>query len=154
MVMKRLIILCIVSVTLGLLLPPVQAAHAETVSYKDPLAYIGEDGNVYMTAVGAGPGTRLTNDAKMPDPIDKLSLCEQCPETSEKYRRYGSIRWSPDGTNFAFIERYSGQLFVVESGKRPRLINPELKVGSLLGYLVIAWSPDGTQIASATGSGL
>src|SRR5215510_8259470 len=100
--MKRLIILCIVSVTLGLLLPPVQAAHAETVSYKDPLAYIGEDGNVYVTAVGAGPGTRLTNDAKMPEPIEQHYYYSGCSETM---RRYCSIRWSPDGTRFAFIER-------------------------------------------------
>src|SRR5262249_5913219 len=111
-----------------------------------------EDGNVYVTSVGAGPGTRLTNDAHTPDPLEKLQLWEGSLDPANRFRRYGSIRWSPDGTRFAFIERYSGALFVVESGKTPRLLSPAIKVGSLLGHRAIVWSPDGTQIAYATGS--
>src|SRR5260221_5144043 len=108
--MKRLIMVYVFCAIIGLLLQPVGVAQAKTISYKMPLAYIGEDGNVYVTSVGAGVGTHLTHDAKMPDPLVKLSVCEGCSDPSE-YRRYGSIRWSPDGTSFAFIERYSGQLF-------------------------------------------
>lgn len=150
--MKRKIVFCTLLTIIGLLLQPIQAAQAKTISYNTPLAYIGEDGNVYVTSIGAGAGTRLTNDAKVPDPIEKLTVCEDCAGTSESYRRYGSIRWSPDGTSFAFIERYSGQLFVVESGKSPRLLNPKVRVGSLLGHLVIGWSPDGKQIVYGIGN--
>src|SRR5262249_48334993 len=130
---------------------PAGSAQAKTTAYKTPLAYIGEDGNVYVTSMSAGAGTRLTTDAKMPDPLAYATSCEGCSDNQSAYRRYGSIRWSPDGTRFAFIDRYSGQLFVAESGKTPRLISPKLKVGSRLGNRAFAWSPDGKQIAYITG---
>lgn len=151
--MKRLVILSFLCVTIGLAVQPMRAGgQAASNFYNKPLAYIGEDGNVYITEVGEGTGTRLTNDAKMPDPQENLQLSEGSLDPANRFRRYGSIRWSADGTGFAFVEQYSRALFIVESGRSPRLVNPDIKVGYLLGRKALAWSPDGTQLAYATGS--
>jgi Tol biopolymer transport system component len=69
-----------------------------------------------------------------------------------------SVAWSPDGTEFAFVERY-GPLVIVDvdgTGRRtltaPRVFEPSTRSWS--GEIVTdpVWSPDGTKIAFAADS--
>src|SRR5258708_3308507 len=99
-------------------------------TYDIPLAYVGVDGNYYVTSLDGTDATTITSYTPF-DPGDVM----QPP-------RYGiGPRWSPQGTSFLFSDN---GLYKLESGKTPELL-------ATSGWGTTAWSPDGNEIASFLG---
>jgi hypothetical protein len=118
-------------------IPPPAGVVASPVTFGAPiLAFVGLDGNVYVTSLGSAQGyVPLTGDA-----LGNIS--EGGYRFARKY--YRNLRWSPDGTRLAFTEEGSQTLFVASSGSAPIAIANGLSV-----EFPPAWSPDGSQIAFA-----
>src|SRR5579859_3015989 len=128
------------------------ASTANSVTYHNPLAYIGIDGNIYVTDLNSGVGTAVTNDAQTACPGGSTPLPSNDNE-SPFLRFYRNIRWSPVGGAFTFG---------VESGL---LCDPFVQPSIFLersnshsqylvdwgdenySYPIGVWSADGTQIA-------
>ncbi len=106
-------------------------------TYSSPIAYVGVDGNVYVTQLGGGTGTALTNDASG-GPTNYYPY-------HEPLRNYANLRWSPDGSTLAFTEGQNGTLYIAHSGQPPQAaaqkIAPEFPP---------FWSADGQTLGYAT----
>jgi hypothetical protein len=116
-------------------IPPPIGAVQSPVTFSAPiLAFIGRDGNVYVTSLGSAQGyVPLTGDAQ--------GFVSEGGYTGAR-RYYTHLRWSPDGSRLAFVEQASQTLFVVASGGQPVPI-----ASGLSAEFPPAWSPDGSQIA-------
>ncbi|MBZ0320465.1 MAG: hypothetical protein K8L91_28890 [Anaerolineae bacterium] len=100
----------------------------DSVSYENPLAYIGEDNNLYITDASGGIGTAITDDA-IYEPL------------VGNYIFYRTSSWSPDGQTLIFGESESSTLYSLKSGEPVTPLNVTAE------DVHTAWSPDGTQIA-------
>lgn len=100
----------------------------DSVTYENPLAYIGEDNNLYITDASGGVGTAVTNDAIYEPNVGN-------------YIFYRTSSWSPDGQTLIFGESESATLYMLKSGEAAAMLNVEAD------DVHTAWSPDGTQIA-------
>jgi Tol biopolymer transport system component len=108
----------------------------QSVTYQKPLAYVGADGNVFLTALGQGVGTPITSDST-------ATTSEFSPFFNTS-RTYGQFRWSPDGQKLIFTELTTNSLFVAVSGQKP------VRIATGLATLYPGtWSPDGTEVAYA-----
>ncbi len=108
------------------------------VTFSAPImAFVGRDGNVYVTSLGSAQGyVPLTGDAQG-------FVGDGGYARAQKY--YTHLRWSPDGSRLAFVEQNSQTLFVVASGGQPVPIASGLAI-----EFPPAWSVDGSQIAYVT----
>ncbi|HET9905760.1 MAG TPA: hypothetical protein VFQ23_03945, partial [Anaerolineales bacterium] len=94
--MKKLTLFALVSVLISSCLPRdmqiPQSPLLSTLERKSGLiAYIGADGNLFVSDQAGGNLKQLTNDAKMPQ------------SQSEPYRFYQYPTWSQDGNQLAFV---------------------------------------------------
>jgi len=106
--------------------------------YHNPIAYIGADGNVYVTSLDQPLRTGIL---------------------SSKNARFGNIRWSPDASRFVVAEFTPAQiidtggseitpkLYFVESGKTPVVLS-HINIGR---PALSAWSLDGSRLAYISG---
>ncbi|MCC7208028.1 MAG: hypothetical protein IT323_12025, partial [Anaerolineae bacterium] len=111
---------------------PTSSVPLEPVAYDPALAYVGADGNVYVTAFRDGPGTPLTGDANR-------RATQEFPFFAED-RDYGLLRWSPGGERLLFVDHKDGTLYLAVSGQAPAPVARGLEPG-----LPPAWSPDGAE---------
>ncbi|CAG0961834.1 hypothetical protein ANRL2_00948 [Anaerolineae bacterium] len=100
----------------------------DSVTYENPLSYIGEDNNLYITDASGGVGTAITNDAVFDPNVGN-------------YIFYQTSSWSPDGQTLVFGESESATLYMLKSGEVAVMFDVEAE------DIHTAWSPDGTQIA-------
>ncbi|HVO43986.1 MAG TPA: SH3 domain-containing protein [Aggregatilineales bacterium] len=114
------------------LLPTIPSAPAP-IGYQNPMAYVGVDGNVYVTTFGTGAGTPLTTDAAPATPTPSSLFLE-------RVRFYNALRWSPDGAKLLFTE--NARVFLATSGKP---VTP-LVTNVASGYYA-TWLPDSTTFA-------
>ncbi len=134
----RLIVLFIMSICTGMLSVHSASAQTSIITYDQPLAYVGADGNVYITSLDGTSTTPITSDGS--------------PRGYgfEEDSAYGAFRWSPDGTQVVFTHPTSSpRLYVAASDQKPAILLPDISIG----YRVSAWSPDGKQIAFISGGG-
>jgi len=109
-------------------------------TYNNPLAFVGLDGNVYVTdyvgrvITSASP---LTGDATG-EPINFY------PYFTARHT-YMNLVWSPDGTRLAFTDwKNGGTLYVASSGQKATAI-----ANGLAAEFPPAWSSDGGEVAYA-----
>lgn len=120
-------------------LPPTaiatQAPAANAVEVPEAAAYIGTDGNVYVTR-GSTPESpvQLTADAGR--------LKSDRSPFYDQVQAYGGLRWSPDGTGLLWMESGSNALYLASSGQPARRVISGLAVA-----FPAAWSPDGSEVA-------
>ncbi len=109
------------------------------------LAYIGPDGNVYILNPEQPTPTPVTTDADAQSPLDMVVFVGwgEIHQRTPPAHLYCCIHWSPDGTQFTFVDMITKQLFLAAPGERPRLLAPDVTFF----YPASAWSPDGKQIA-------
>jgi hypothetical protein len=119
-------------------IPPPIGVVSSPVTFSSPiLAFVGRDGNVYVTSLGSAQGyVPLTGDAQG-------FVGEGGYTGAQKY--YMHLRWSPDGSRLAFVEESTRTLFVVANGGQPVPIASGLST-----EFPPAWSVDGSQIAYVT----
>jgi hypothetical protein len=115
------------------------SAAPQTVTYHNPIAYIGLDGNVYITSLDSTNNTALTVDG---------FVTSKYHHYLSAVLRYGGIHWSPDGTQFSFEDTVARKLYVVRSGKGPVQV-PGAQTDKHLWQSAI--SPDNKQIAFLSG---
>jgi hypothetical protein len=117
--------------------PPPPGVTNQVVTFQAPImAFIGRDGNVYVTSLNGNLGyVPLTGDA--------LGVVEDGGYTNYS-KLYGNLRWSPDGSRLAFVEYTTQTLYVASSGGQPFPVASGLAV-----EIPYSWSPDGAQIAFA-----
>lgn len=128
-------------------LPQPTVAPQSATNYQGPvIAYIGLDGNVYVTSLGINPGaTRLTSDGGG----NRRGYLYNVQQV------YTTLRWSPDGMSLLFARlNVSGSsstidLFVANSGQAP------IKVASSaqLGFFG-TWSLDSKEIGYAVAASI
>jgi hypothetical protein len=113
-----------------------KAQTGDAIVYENPLAYINDAGNVYITDVSGGVGTAITSDAY----IENLPDLE-----AANSHQYVISRWSPDGKTLVYaLATYEGfSLFSLESRQLSTPLLPEMSIDAIH----TAWSPDGTQLA-------
>jgi hypothetical protein len=109
-------------------------AYQQPVTLNNPLAYVGQDGNVYMTDESSGAGQPVTGDAGG-------GSTSTAPFHSTKLI-YGQFAWSPVGGMLAFTERVNKTASVVESGKAPNVVARGVDSG-----FPASFSPDGKDLA-------
>lgn len=120
--------------------PTPARADGSAATLRNPLAYVGSDGNVYLADLDGRRAIPLTDDsARQRLPVAPFS---------ETTRQYGQFRWTTDGRALLFVDRISGGVFVAASGQRPVQI---AATNSARGYPA-AWSPDGREIAYVVAS--
>lgn len=112
---------------------------SQPTNYQEPIAFVGYDGNVYISDIANlsdHKATALTGDAQG-KPTAQFPFYQ-------KQRYYGHFRWSPDGSRLAFTEQRSGDVYIAATSSAP------VKVAqtSPLGFPP-TWSPDGSQLAFA-----
>ncbi|MCS6870492.1 MAG: hypothetical protein RML95_07820 [Anaerolineae bacterium] len=116
--------------------PPIGLVSAPVTLAAPILAFVGRDGNVYVTSLSSAQGyVPLTGDAQ--------GFVYEGGYTGGQ-RNYIHLSWSPDGSRLAFVDQRSQTLFVAASGSPPMPI-----ATGLLVEIPPAWSPDGSQIAYA-----
>ncbi len=117
-------------------------AQSDAVTYSNPLAYVGMDGNIYVTDIQSSKSTALTSDGYFQMPYS-VNLSEK---TGTK--TYRNIRWSPNGG--AFISGVSDSqysLYFFKSGQSPISLTGDIGAGNDRSFPIGAWSPDGTEVA-------
>ena len=100
---------------------PTLAPGRPQLPYIAPIAYIGRDGNVYVTDPSGRAPTALTADGGN--------------------HQYGQLRWSPDGTKLAFTDFMVNTISVVRSGQAPAIVT-----GGILAEYPPGWSADSTEV--------
>jgi hypothetical protein len=134
----RLLIFSTIPISFWLINSHFATAQSSTVTYHNPLAYVGTDGNYYVTSLDRTSATAVTANMAL-DPADY----------SAEANHYGSRpHWSPQGTHFAFINQ--GFVYIAESGEQTKLLASNA-VSSISG---LAWSPDGKQLAYRQGNNI
>lgn len=113
----------------------------QPISITNPLAFIGEDGNVYMTDESG-------NATPQPVTGDSIGGAKGEFPFFERKNGYGYLRWSPVSNMLAFIQPTSKSVFVVENGKLPNKVS-----GLADGGFPPAFSPDGKEIAYVVQTG-
>jgi Bacterial SH3 domain/WD40-like Beta Propeller Repeat len=108
----------------------------QPLTYQRPLAYVRQDGSVYITSIGQGPGVPIVGDAT-------IQIVRTPPFINET-RHYGQFAWSPDGTKLLFTDAATQSLYLAISGQKPVQI-----ARGLATLYPGAWSPDGSEIAYA-----
>jgi Tol biopolymer transport system component len=131
----------LVVMLIGLLVISPQVYAQTNIAYQAPvIAYVGEDGNVYVNSLNAtSAATALTSDA----------FGQRDFVGFDAERIYSFLRWSPDGTSLAFVgnEPYGStlaDLYVANSGQTPTRIGQQL-----ISDFGIVWSPTGAEIGYA-----
>ncbi|MHB8627197.1 MAG: SH3 domain-containing protein [Aggregatilineales bacterium] len=99
----------------GAITPNVPSAPGAPATYTNPIAYVGPDGNVYVTQLGGGAGTPITNDAKGPATLNYYPFYQPL-------HFYSNLRWSSDGSKLAFVDNNARTLYVVLSGQPPQIV--------------------------------
>src|SRR5690242_9142393 len=70
---------------------------AGTITYKEPIAYIGWDGNIWITDLQSGVGTQITKDGNVYSPwgggVDFPEADTGSTDSRPYY--YSNIQWSP-----------------------------------------------------------
>ena len=146
--MKKLILLTLVSFLITACLPRdvqiPQSPLLSTLERKSGLiAYIGADGNIFVSDQGGGNLKQLTEDAKLPQ------------NQSDPYRIYQYPTWSQDGNQLAFISTSSenstptSELLVanVDNGDVREVYSSENEHPFYL-----YWSPDNANVGLLTTS--
>jgi len=109
------------------------AAPGTATAYTNPIAFIGSDGNVYLTAASGGTITPITNDANGPTTTIYPFYT--------RLKVYENLHWSPDGTRLLFDDGLGQTLYVAETGKAPQPI-----VQNFDSQLPATWARDGGSI--------
>src|SRR5215471_4229958 len=91
--------------------PSDRSSLQQPVSFKNPLVYIGKDGNVYMTDEASGEGQPVTGDS--------TGGPQNTPPFVSHSLNYGQFAWSTDGKMLGFTERTQNTVYVVADGKAP-----------------------------------
>src|ERR1041385_933917 len=88
----------VIATTLILSLSASRIAQAsKAVTYQHPLAYIGWDGNVWVTDLNSGAGTAITKEGRIFGPDDGPDYSSGDP----KSHFYSAIEWSPTDSLFS-----------------------------------------------------
>lgn len=139
-------ILAFAAILAVLALPPMQmGAHQgpgvvqeavlqQSVSFKNPLLYIGQNGNAYLTDDSAGAGQPFTGDSSGGVKLEYPFF--------ERTFAYGQFAWSPNTRALAFTERNTNALFVMFNGRRPTKVNNSIDTG-----FPPVFSQDGKELA-------
>src|SRR5260221_149566 len=115
----RLVTLIIIVASFASSRPLTAAAQAAPITYENPLAYIGADGNLYITNVEGTHATAVTSSTSAPD---------------------SAPHWSPQGTQLVFegrsqYDENSGSvketLFRIDSGGPPTGLVENIDMGHL-----------------------
>src|SRR5258706_10469515 len=117
------------------------ALPAGTVTYHDPIAYIGVDGNVYVTDLTSTTSTALTTDGNI-TPQERFYY--------SSLFRYGGIHWSPDGSLLSFEDTVDHKLYVARSRQGAQPI-PGVTTANTRWQSAI--SPDNSQVAFIVNEG-
>ncbi len=115
-------------------LPPEDEAEAPT----QLLVYTGAEGNVFATDLNGFPGQQIT---------DAPPVTLSTPSPLPRYDHiYGLYRWSPDGSQIAFVDSAApASLYVADAGSFDLLALQA--AGELATLYPPAWNADGSQIA-------
>src|SRR5260370_19658252 len=81
--------------------PIVAHASTQSVTYQNPIAYVGLDGNVYITGLDGTSSSALTGDGY---------VAPQEHHYASSYYRYGGLQWSPDGSQLSFEDTIQKKL--------------------------------------------
>ncbi len=101
--------------------------------------YTGADGEVYLAGVDRMPGQAITAGVTVTLTEDTLSFLQYD-------HLYGYYRWSPDGTQIAFLDSQEHRLLATDvQGSVPVVLAENLAL-----LYPPTWSPDGTEIAYVT----
>ncbi|MCI0608960.1 MAG: hypothetical protein L0Z71_07865 [Anaerolineae bacterium] len=146
--MKKLILFTIVSLLIASCLPrDVQVPQSPLLSTLERksglIAYIGADGNMFVSDQGGGNLKQLTDDAQLPQ------------SQSEPYRFYQYPTWSQDGNQLAFV-RTSNE----NSGPRSELLVANIGNDDVSQVyeserehpFYLYWSPDNANVSLLTTS--
>ena len=146
--MKKILFFTLASLLMASCLPRnvqvPQSPLLSTLERKSGLiAYIGADGNMYVSDKGGGNLMQLTDDAKLPR------------SQSEPYRYYQDPSWSLDGDRLAFIA-ISGQNTNVKSELLVVNVNDgnvnQIYSSDRERPIYIYWSPDNANVSLLTTS--
>lgn len=146
--MKKLIIFTLIPLLISACLPRdvqiPQSPLLSTLERKSGLiAYIGADGNIFVSDQGGGSLKQLTNDAKLP------------ASQADPYSLYQYPTWSKDGNQLAFVHtsnessKPKSELLVanVDNGKVNQVYESESEHPFYL-----YWSPDNANVSLLTTS--
>ncbi len=121
--------------------------NTQPTTFQQPMAYVGPDGNVYLTSVGPNPGpVAVTNNAQLARVAGDPYLTGQ---------RYFHLAWSPDGNSLLFVRadvdpfaQTETGAFILTSGRPPIQV-----ARGFAGQFGSVWSPDGAEVAYAMFAG-
>lgn len=108
------------------------AASTSTTLSGELLAYVGDDGNVYVSNLAAGSvPVQLTNDAN----ID-VNNPSKTPD-----HVYVKLAWSPTGKDLAWVDASTHNLMLASSGQPAKVV-----ANNLASDMGISWTADGKLI--------
>lgn len=120
--------------------PNAQPAPGTQATYTNPIAYVGTDGNIYVTQLGGGKGTPITVDAN--------GTALTYYPFYQSLHVYTNLRWSADGNNLAFVDALSNTLFVATSGQSPHIV-----ARGIVGNYPPFWVPGSVEVGFAIPAG-
>ena len=116
--MRRLLRRCAIGFVLLILISDLSSQTliiraAKAVTHQQPIAYIGWDGNVWVTDLQSGVGTKITNNG---NPNKGAEFGDGYPPpNSNSYKR---IQWSPTDSALSVDAEDSG-VYIFKSGLTP-----------------------------------
>lgn len=120
-------------------LPALSQDEATATLPTELFIYTATDGEVYLASVDRMPGQAITADVTVTLTEDTLSFLQY-------NHLYGYYRWSPDGTQVAFLDGQEHRLLATDvRGSAPVVLAENLAL-----LYPPTWSPDGTEIAYVT----